>query len=346
MKIRLLAFLVFLLAAAAPAQAYELYFGDVHSHTAYSDGQGTPEQAFDHARFTAGLDFWTVSDHLEQFATVEDPASPYAGRKEWDALKEIAQQKTEPGKFVALAGFEWGSDVAQGHMNVLRTKQMPHYAQVFSYDKFLKWAYKTPDALIGFNHPSTNGPECTIFTNMKYIPQVASQTVFIATNAESDIPVYYLALDNGWRVAPMGHQDNHNPDWGLRPQITGVYATELTPDALMEAFESRRFYAATDRAIRLWFDADGQPMGSALESAKPVQLTLAVTHTGGAAIERAQLISNGGKPVQEWTPGSPSFKQTVSVNPPPAGQTVWYALRVTTAGGRFAVSGPVWISGK
>lgn len=337
---------ILLLATAAPACAYNLYFGDVHSHTSYSDGTGTPDQAFDHARNVGKVDFWTVSDHLEQFGPVEDPASPYAGQKEWDVVKKIAAEKTENGKFVALAGYEWGSDVAQGHMNILRTTDMPHFAQVFSYKKFLKWIYQDPNALVGFNHPSTNGAGSTIFTQMKYIPQIASQTFFIATNVDTDVPVYYLALDNGWHIAPMGHQDNHAPDWGERREITGVYADELTYDGLMEAFLARRFYAATDRNIHLWFEGNTLAMGSTIETSEPVQLIIDVTQAAGTALERVDLVTTGGAVSQSWQPGGPALKQTISVNPPAAGQTTWYVAYVREPDGRFAVSAPIWITGK
>ncbi|MBU0684746.1 MAG: DUF3604 domain-containing protein, partial [Candidatus Thermoplasmatota archaeon] len=36
--------------------AYNLYFGDLHAHTGYSDGQGTPWEAFAAAK-NAGADF-------------------------------------------------------------------------------------------------------------------------------------------------------------------------------------------------------------------------------------------------------------------------------------------------
>lgn len=38
------------------------YFGDTHSHTSYSDGTGTPADAF-YARDTAHIDFLAITDH-------------------------------------------------------------------------------------------------------------------------------------------------------------------------------------------------------------------------------------------------------------------------------------------
>ena len=40
-----------------------VYFGNLHSHTAYSDGVDEPNAAFIHARDAAGLDFMLLSEH-------------------------------------------------------------------------------------------------------------------------------------------------------------------------------------------------------------------------------------------------------------------------------------------
>ena len=41
----------------------KVYFGNLHSHTSYSDGSGTPRDAFKHARDVAQLDFLAITEH-------------------------------------------------------------------------------------------------------------------------------------------------------------------------------------------------------------------------------------------------------------------------------------------
>ena len=40
-----------------------VYFGNLHSHTSLSDGSGTPDQAYRHARYIADIDFLAITEH-------------------------------------------------------------------------------------------------------------------------------------------------------------------------------------------------------------------------------------------------------------------------------------------
>lgn len=51
-----------MLAAPACAQSQRIYFGLLHAHTCFSDGSGTPAEAYAMAR-SAGLDFFAVTPH-------------------------------------------------------------------------------------------------------------------------------------------------------------------------------------------------------------------------------------------------------------------------------------------
>ena len=46
-----------------PWQGYSFFFGNLHSHTSYSDGVLTPTDAFIVARDAADMDFLAVTDH-------------------------------------------------------------------------------------------------------------------------------------------------------------------------------------------------------------------------------------------------------------------------------------------
>ena len=80
----------------AGAPVYHFYIGSLHSHTSYSDGVGTPADAFEHARDQAHVDFLAVTDHNCTLSPAE-----YA-----DVLAQ-AEAFTQDGVFVAIGGQEW-----------------------------------------------------------------------------------------------------------------------------------------------------------------------------------------------------------------------------------------------
>lgn len=319
------------------AGAYELYFGDLHSHTGFSDGKATPDVAWDFARNTAGVDFWSVTDHAEQI----DSAGDAKDKHEWDFMWNTSREKTVPGKFVAIAGFEWGTDEIQGHINAINTLKVPKTEAVLRLRQFYKWVYKNPEALIGFNHPSTQGE--FVFNQMEFVPQVASQTFYIAVNVDTDFPYYYMALDNGWRVAPSAQQDNHRPDWGAQSSgnLIGVYANELTYNGLIDAFVNRRFYATNNRDMILWLDGGGRLMGSQIK-ADTVRLTIKITHKAGTAIKDVTILTNGTATLASWEPGAPQAEYQLNVERKDAASR-WFVVLVHDTNGRFAVSAPIWL---
>lgn len=331
---------IFALALSSHTRAVQLYFGDLHSHTSYSDGVLLPADAYDFARYKAGVDFWTVSDHVERIAMAK-PADP--SQHPWLLTRKTALEKTENGKFVAIAGFEWATDWSQGHINVINTDDYTTN-NAFPLKKFYAWIRKRPDALMGFNHPNEESSQKKVFDHFAYVPAIASQTIYVATNIPLDFPFYFMALDNGWRVGPAAQQDNHSADWGLDKSgnLTAVYADELTYASLLNAFRARRFYATNDRSLRIMLTGNGQFMGSQI-SADSASLEIIVSQDKGSQISSVKLISNKGEVVKQWTPGASSFAETVTMTADPAGGTRWFVALVEAPKDRFAISAPIWL---
>ncbi len=101
----LVALILAALAGIRPVSAqYHIYWGDMHGHTAISDGKGSLDDYFTHARDIAKLDFVVVSDH--DFGN----AAPWKMPQEtWTLTQDKVDQYTVNGKFVAIAGYEWTS---------------------------------------------------------------------------------------------------------------------------------------------------------------------------------------------------------------------------------------------
>ena len=332
---------VILAACCARACAYELYWGDLHSHTSFSDGQGLADEAFDFARNEGKTDFWTVSDHLEQLQGRQDLPPGAPPEDEFGFIVKTAGEKTADGEFVAIPGFEWATDYSQGHINAINAKKIPSFAEAYQIKRFYKWVYKHPEVMIGFNHPwESNGKH---FNDFEFVPPIYEQVIFCAVTQREDIPFFYKALDRGWWVAPSAHQDNHEKNWGLHKSgnFTAVYADKLTYDSLMEALRARRFFATNDRPSKIWFAGNGQPMGSKL-TGDSVELEIEVSHAEGAKISAVTLVGGGGAEIRKWNPGEAEFKTKVTEKAD-RDKPLWFAVLAEFDNGRYAISAPISI---
>jgi hypothetical protein len=150
--------------AVASSQTDQVFFGNLHSHTSYSDGSGTPEQAYKHARDAqnANLDFMALTEHNHAEAVGSDgrgiatePAL-YKGPGN-DSLISTARRMTEDGRFVALYGQEFSTISSGNHVNVFEIGEVIG-VQKGRFDLLLNFLATNKDsagqpAIIMFNHP-------------------------------------------------------------------------------------------------------------------------------------------------------------------------------------------------
>src|SRR5688572_32259607 len=97
-------------------QTYQVFLGNLHSHTSLSDGSSTPRKAFEHARDVAGIDFLAITEHNHRDAPsrIQDDPGLYTTE-----LVDVAGEFDVPGQFVALYGQEFSSIGSGNHANVL-----------------------------------------------------------------------------------------------------------------------------------------------------------------------------------------------------------------------------------
>ncbi len=89
---------------SSAATSMQVYIGDLHAHSGYSGGQGTPVEAFTSAR-ASGLDFFALTEHAYLLTEME-----------WQDVLTQAEAATVAGAFVGLRGFEYVHP--SGHLNV------------------------------------------------------------------------------------------------------------------------------------------------------------------------------------------------------------------------------------
>lgn len=156
---------------AATGQDVRVYLGNLHSHTKYSDGSGTPEEAYKAAR-QAGLDFLAVTEHNHSRCEDGAPADrrdgimigktpALYGGSDPDSVVSTANRLNEDGNFVALYGQEFSSISKGNHMNVFDIPDVIDDQEVPNGNfaaLFIDWlpnhlASNGKPAIVQFNHP-------------------------------------------------------------------------------------------------------------------------------------------------------------------------------------------------
>jgi Lamin Tail Domain len=315
MQVRRLALAIGLLAVLCPmwpaAQPeIAVFFGNLHSHTALSDGSGTPAEAYEHARDVAGLDFLAITEHNHaQAGDIAGNHALYTGPGSL-SLIPTANGFTEDGRFVALYGQEFSTISSGNHMNVIDAPQVidvPNGQVRTLLETWLPAHLDTQgqEPLLLLNHPSTSGSP----RNLEYgiddyggdiaawlaaldaraplIDLINGPSHEIGTHLTPGKPSeteFHRYLNLGLHVAPTADQDNHKRNWGDATDArTAVLAPTLTKAALLTALKQRRAYATEDRNLRLVYRVNNQLMGSRIVGAAvpaagtALTITLAIT---------------------------------------------------------------------
>jgi hypothetical protein len=296
------------------------YFGQLHSHTGFSDGVLEPRDAFEMAR-TWGLDFFAVTDHLEQLT-----ADTWArGRAEADAADR-------PGSFVALYGYEWGGFPTLGgwmnHVNVIGTTErlgLPGTLWLRGlYDELL--ALPGPCVVGGFNHPGTTRLRTgrNDWDDFEYHPDADLRMTLIMvdtggpdTDDNRETAGMIPALDRGWHLGPKGEEDNHHADWGRSRVRTGLWIPELTRQQVLCGLRRMATFYTDDPGAGLKLTADDRwLMGSTLYGDGAHELEVEVTHRSRVAtVTRVELVSRGGAVVASRPGGRTPFRVSFTVHP-------------------------------
>jgi hypothetical protein len=352
--------------AAAPTHAqYHIYWGDMHGHTANSDGKGSLDNYFTHARDVAKLDFVVVSDH--DFGN----AAPWHMPKEtWTLTQDKVDQYATDGKFVAIAGYEWTSQPKYwtpeeplftgpvkfyNHKNVYFPTRVDYLfsAKIAAYNSpnLLAQAVTKVGGLIQNNHPI--GDEA----RDQWDYTAVSEAVIVNTEIGPDVMRYdgkeytpeweakvRAFLNLGRKTGFVAGSDTHE---GKPAARTAVLARELTRPAIFEALRHRRNYAVSDAKIILDFKIDGHVMGEEILIQDKPQI--AVDVHGTDRIEEVVIVRDG-TVLHSLQPGTPNAK--FEYVDEAFGGNSYYYVRVIQAdkdehGNRsHAWSSPIWVKKK
>lgn len=348
---------------------YRVRVGDLHSHTAYSDGAPDTRPADTYAACRdAGLDFKGVTDHSEWLPTpihgdeacldptserlpqdcVASPLEDADAYRKWRATRDqAAAASTE--SFLALPGFEWSSPY-QGHVVVHGTDSYATAVETGGATMHGFWEWFTRDPALGggadgiafFAHP---GREPETFEDFRYVPEAADRVVGCeAFNRDDDYFEAGLAaaLDAGWRVGAVGSTDNHAAELYRPERPKTVLVTRAgepwTRETLRRTLEARRFYATYNESLRLRVRAGDREMGGTVTapSGSGVEVRVDAFDPGDdAAVEELVLYSNGATEVARRRLDAPDRGASLRYEATaPADGTRWYVAKVVGPAGR------------
>ena len=356
---------------------YQLYFGQLHSHTQYSDGAGSLDAALDYVKNlpeSANVQFVAFTDHSNYFDTtgaanpegaLYDMSLASASSQEtWNSYRSsvAAFNEANAGSLVALAGFEMTWSGGPGHINTFNTpgivsrnnstlNNKTDYAGMRAYYALLS-QQEGADSLSQFNHP---GNTFGTFGDFAFWDPVIDSRMYMveAGNGEGQIGAggyypsyeyYTMALDKGWHLAPTNNQDNHKGRWGNANDARDVILTDdFSEQGIYDALRAMRMYATEDKNLEIGYTVNGMLLGSSLTDV-PEKLNIHVTVNDPDAsdsISKVEVIVNSGKTAYTWDDPAVLATGDLSVTLDP--DYSYYYIRVTQGDGDLAVTAPVWV---
>ena len=355
---------------------YQLYFGQLHSHTAYSDGSGTLQAALNYVAAlpeSANVDFVAFTDHSNYFDTTS-AANPEqalydmslaseSSQESWNTYKQtVAAFNASQSDIVAIAGFEMTWSGGPGHINTFNTPGIVSRNNTTLNNKTSDAGMKAyyallsqpegADSLSQFNHP---GSTFGTFSDFSYWDALIDSRICMVEvgNGEGQIGAggyfpsyeyYTMALDKGWHVAPTNNQDNHKGKWGNANDARDVILTDdFSEQGIYDAIRAMRMYATEDKNLELYYTVNGLQLGSSI-SEVPEKLDISVQVSDPDvtdSISKVEVIVNSGKVAYTWD--DPAVLATGDLSCTLDPDYSYYYIRVTEDDGDLAVTAPVWV---
>lgn len=291
---------------------YNLYWGDIHNHNAIGYAKGSLERTIDIAQ--EHLDFFAFTGHASWHDMPEMPGDRHMiwvnGFKvhsdHWPKTRELIRNANSDS-FVAFLGYEWHSSEYGDYCLVFPEDQPELYLPDNPKDLFefakrtgaialthhvaykqgwrgANWEYFDPEVMPVVEVYSEHG--CTMSDRSPY------PMILHSNGGRSTSNTIEYQLKRGLRFGfTAGTDDHFGYPGAYREGVTGVWAKQLTPEAIFDAIRNRRTYGATGDRIAVEFTMNDAPMGSQLPSSTKRHAEVAVK--GEDPIHMVELVKNG-----------------------------------------------------
>lgn len=270
----------------ATADGMQLYWADFHKHLTGPDiGLADIDTAVTSAR--EHLDACTVLCYpFKWFRHGRDPGirvESVGDRPEfdewWAAVQEVSAARNDPGTFVTFPAYEWhGNRERWGDHTILYADEgapldstadypalaerlrdrdglaIPHHTAYQVGHRGKDWEALDPAVSPVMEIYSSHGSSEGVGTPVG-MAQNASMGPRTAGGSFQD------GLAAGHRLGVIASNDGPGVPGTWGRGLAGIWAPELTREALLSALRARRSIGVTGDRIRLWWEAGGTPMG-------------------------------------------------------------------------------------
>ena len=362
--------------ATTAAATSNYYFGNLHAHSFYSDGNKdnsslTPADDYAYAKNSLCMDFLGISEHNHSSAGMLLGNYPLG-------LNQAAAATTSG--FLALYGMEYGVISNGGHVLIYGSNKLFGW-EPGNYNTYVALSNYTgtpeSDGSTGLfrviNNMNNSGsnvfaslahPDFSDYNNLSNVVYnavadsamrgcaVASGPAFSTNTTYNDPPSsfayldYYLKmLSKGYHIGPFMDHDTHYTNFGRsNNNRLGVISTSLNSSDFYTAIKNRNFYASEDCDTRVNFTLNNEKMGSILSGSNPPAISVyAIDPTTPTATPSIKImfgvLGSGVLPVQvaNASGNTISYTDNLLAN----GITGYYYADITIAGNR-TVTSPIW----
>jgi len=349
-------------------QVYNFYFGNIHAHSGYSDGNKdsltsgmyTPYQDFQYAKESEHIDFYGISEHNHSNAGMSSKQNYYNGVAD-------AELATIEDSFIALYGMEWGIISQGGHVLIYGYDSLigwennlyDEYVQPTDFQGLWNVINSKPNCFGYLAHPQAadydslllkpwdfNADQAMVGMPFRSGPAFSQNFTYSNPSTGSYWSRYTQLLKQGYHVGIGLDHDTHYSVFGRSQQgRMGLLAPNLTKNDIMYALRKMHFYSTDDWNFRPDFRINEQPMGSIIEQAG--NPTIFIDCIDLDISEAVNYIS-----IYYGVPGSGQqatlltqigAQNTASYNHPiQNGETYYYYARIVQMDGDEIFTSPIW----
>lgn len=335
-----------------------LFWGDMHEHSDLSVCQraGNPplDDLWANQRDIESLDFTAVTDHGYN---LDHP--------QWYFSGERVRAHFDAGRFVSLLAEEWTSDHV-AYEPARSVRRYGHHNLIFE-DPYHPHFYDSRDLpapaprdvwnqlegaeFISIPHQLADTGNCP--TDWTYHDEHHQPLAEIFQQRESY--EYLGAPRQATRATPFkGHylQDAWrlgliigviaSADHGGGKGKAAIWAEELTPAGLFEAFHARHTFGTSGAKMMLWVGSGESMMGDKVVRSEGEQsIPFEIRAAADRPITRVVVLRNN-QEVFRAEPGTAEVDLTWTDEDAPAGTTLWYYVRIHREDEELAWSSPIW----